>query len=64
MAVDRITRPHVDDLVERLDLQVRERVRPFRIAGALRAFATIELPAGDLGGGVRPGDTLALRTGQ
>ena len=27
MAVDRVTRPHVDDLVERLDLQVRERVR-------------------------------------
>ena len=27
MAVDRVTRPHADDLVERLDLQVRERVR-------------------------------------
>jgi pilus assembly protein CpaF len=27
MAVDRVARPHADDLVERLDLQVRERVR-------------------------------------
>lgn len=45
-------------------VKVRERVRPFRIAGALSAFATIELPAGDLGGALRPGDTLALRAGQ
>lgn len=44
MAVDRITRPHVDDLVERLDLQVRERVRregvdPQREASLVRRIA-------------------------
>lgn len=41
-------------------VKVRERVRPFRIAGALRAFATIELPADSLGGALSPGDRLAL----
>lgn len=44
MAVDRITRPHVDDVVERLDLQVRERVRregvdPQREATLVRRIA-------------------------
>ena len=41
-------------------VKVRERVRPRRATGALRAFATIELPAGSLDGALRPGDTLAL----
>lgn len=43
-------------------VKVRERVVPFRMAGALRAFAAIELPAGTVGGALRPGDILTLRT--
>ena len=35
-------------------------MRPWRIAGALSAFATIELPAGTLAGAVQAGDVLAL----
>jgi uncharacterized membrane protein (UPF0127 family) len=44
-------------------VKVRERVRPWRIAGALTAFAVIELPAGTLGAVVRAGDVLALAAG-
>ena len=44
-------------------VKVRERVRPWRIAGALTAFAVIELPAGSLTGAVGAGDVLALVAG-
>ena len=43
-------------------VKVRERMVPWRMAGALRAFATIELPAGTLSGVVRAGDTVTLAT--
>ena len=43
-------------------VKVRERMPPWRIAGAMRAFATIELPAGTLNGNVRIGDTVAVGT--
>jgi uncharacterized membrane protein (UPF0127 family) len=44
-------------------VKVRERVRPWRIAGALTAFAVIELPAGCLAGVVHAGDAVALVAG-
>jgi uncharacterized membrane protein (UPF0127 family) len=44
-------------------VKVRERVRPWRIAGALTAFAVVELPAGSLQGTVRTGDVLTLVAG-
>ena len=44
-------------------VKVRERVRPWRVAGALTAFAVIELAAGSLAGAVRAGDVLAIVAG-
>lgn len=44
-----------------LVVKVRERVPPWRMAGAFRAFATIELPAGTLAGQVRPGDVVTIQ---
>jgi uncharacterized membrane protein (UPF0127 family) len=41
-------------------LKVRERMTAWRMAGSLRAFATIELPAGTLAGAVRAGDVLTV----
>lgn len=41
-------------------VKVRERVRPWRMAAALTAFAAIELPAGALAGAVRTGDVLSV----
>ena len=41
-------------------VKVRERVRPFRATGALRAFATIELPAGSLDGRLAVGDVIVV----
>jgi uncharacterized protein len=41
-------------------VKVRERVRPWRVAGALTAFAAIELPAGSLAGQIRSGDAVTV----
>jgi uncharacterized membrane protein (UPF0127 family) len=41
-------------------VKVRRDVRPWRIAVAVTAFATIELIAGSLNAGVGVGDTLSL----
>ena len=44
-------------------LKVRHTMRPWRIAGALRGFAVIELPAGVLARTqTGPGDTLGIHT--
>jgi len=41
-------------------VKARERVGPWRMAGALRAFAAIELPAGTLAGEVQQGDVVTI----
>lgn len=44
-------------------VKMRNRLRPWRLFGALRAFAAIELPAGTLASsGVEPGDTLLVES--
>ena len=44
-------------------VKVRSRMPPWRIAGAWRGFAVIELPAGALArSDTRPGDTLRITT--
>jgi uncharacterized protein len=44
-----------------LVVKARERVAPWRMAGALRAFAGIELPAGTLAGEVLRGDAVTIQ---
>jgi uncharacterized membrane protein (UPF0127 family) len=42
-------------------MKTRHNLRPWRVFGAFRAFAAIELPAGTLASaGVEPGDTLKV----
>ena len=41
-------------------VRVRERVGPWRIVAALRAFAAIEVPAGTIAGTVRAGDAVSV----
>ena len=44
-------------------VKTRHSLRPWRVFGALRAFAAIELPAGTLASsGVKPGDTLLMES--
>ncbi len=45
-------------------VKVRENVVPWRVAGALRGFAAIELPAGTLAGRVARGERVAVAARQ